>query len=106
MIKPAIDRPPGSIKITGIAFTVHQGRTAPPTSRAHRQPRNQRKEQILAILATQPDHHWHARELSQLLNVPDPHSFTVQMSQWARQGILRRTGRGIYALPLTPAKNP
>jgi hypothetical protein len=121
------DRPPGSIKITDIAFTIHQGRTAPPTSERHQtrpwalerhlaqatkanvptgMPRNQRKEQVLAIFRAHPDHHWHARELAQLLNVPDPHSFTVQMGQWARQGTLRRTGRGIYALPLTPTQNP
>jgi hypothetical protein len=121
------DRPPGSIKITSIEFTVHQGRTTPPTAERQQtrpwalerhladttkanaptgKPRNQRKEQVLAIFGAAPDRHWHARELSQLLNIPDPHSFTVQMSQWARQGTLRRTGRGIYALPLTPAKNP
>ena len=121
------DRPPGSIKITQMEFTVHQGRTAPPTNQRQPtrpwalerhlsdatktnapagKPRNQRKEQVLVILAAHPDHHWHARELAQLLNVPDPHSFTVQMGQWARQGILRRTGRGIYALPLTSNKNP
>jgi hypothetical protein len=126
---PARDRPrPGLLHHrAGGRPRPGQGHMAPPTSQRQQtrplalerhladttkanaptgKPRNQRKEQVLAILAAHPDRHWHARELGQLLNVPDPHSFTVQMSQWARQGILRRTSRGIYALPLTPAKNP
>jgi hypothetical protein len=123
----ADDRPPGSIKITDIEFAIRQGRTAPtppepdqdrpwalerhladtarPTTPAGK-PRDNRKEHLLAILHTQPGRAWHARELGQLLNVSDPHSFTVQLSQWARKGLLRRTGRGIYALPLTNHDTP
>jgi hypothetical protein len=121
------DRPPGSINITGIEFTIRQGRTAPsppepeqdrpwalerhladttrPTTPTGK-PSDKRKEHLLAILHTQPGRAWHARELGQLLNVPDLHSFTVQLSQWARKGLLRRTGRGIYALALTNHDTP
>jgi hypothetical protein len=54
---------------------------------------------VLALLQAEPARSWHSREIGQLLDVPDLHSFGVQMSQWARQGIIRKLGRGAYALP-------
>jgi hypothetical protein len=118
------DRPPGSITITDLQFLIHQGRTAPPpqaptppqswaldrhladtTRPAPRRakttthPRTGRKERVLALFKTEPDRSWHSREVGQLLHVPDLHSFGVQMSQWAREGIIRKLGRGTYTLP-------
>jgi hypothetical protein len=117
------DRPPGSVRITDLQFLIHQGRTAPPpstpspprswaldrhladTSRPTRQdkpaaaPRTGRKEHVLALFQTQPHRSWNAREVGQLLDVPDLHSFCVQMAQWARQGLIRKIDRATYTLP-------
>ncbi|MDP9864324.1 MULTISPECIES: IS4 family transposase [Streptosporangium] len=120
------DRPPGSVTITSLCFLIHHGRTAPPavqprplrswaldrhladttrpTPAARRdkpaaRARIGRKQHVLALMQTQLGRSWHAREVGQLLGVPDLHSFCVQMAQWARQGLIRKTGRGIYTLP-------
>jgi hypothetical protein len=118
------DRPPGSVTITGLQFLIHQGRTAPPPhtpdpprswaldrhladttrpaprdGRTSTRQRPGRKERMLALLHAEPARTWHSREIGQLLDVPDLHSFGVQMSQWARQGIIRKLGCGTYALP-------
>jgi hypothetical protein len=117
------DRPPGSVKITDLRFLIHQGRTAPPASDPHpprswaldrhladatrpaprdksaTAPRTGRKEHTLALFQTQPDRSWNAREVGQLLQVPNLHSFCVQMRQWAHQGIIRKTGPATYTLP-------
>jgi hypothetical protein len=61
---------------------------------------------VLALLQTEPARSWHSREIGQLLDVPNLHSFGVQMSQWARQGIIRKLGHGTYTLPLTHPQNP
>jgi hypothetical protein len=51
------------------------------------------------MFRTQPDRSWHPREVGQLLNVPDLHSFSVQMAQWAREGTIRKIARATYTLP-------
>jgi hypothetical protein len=120
------DRPPGSVPITDLQVLIHQGRTAPPPSTASpprswaldrhladttrpTRPtlkdtpaavlRTGRKHHVLALFQTQPHRSWNGREVGQLLGVPDLHSFCVQMAQWARQGLIRKTGRSTYTLP-------
>ncbi|MBG0818174.1 IS4 family transposase [Planomonospora sp. ID82291] len=122
----ADDRPPGSVTITDLHIRIHPGRTAPPVtqpgplrswaldrhladttrpvpvtrrSKPTVSARISRKQHALALMRAQPGRSWHAREIGQFLDVPDLHSFCVQMAQWARQGLVRKIGHGIYALP-------
>ncbi|MFI7143454.1 transposase [Nonomuraea sp. NPDC050022] len=96
------DRPPGSVAITGLQFIIHQGRTTPPpstptsprawaldrhladttrpaprTAKTATPRRTGRKERVLALFNAEPDRSWHSREVGQLIDAPDLHSFGV-----------------------------
>lgn len=102
------DRPPTSTTITTLAITIHtpnpdRKQTAP--SRPPRQTRphttQPRWDLASAIMASAPNQPWRARDIARTLGLrgePALNSFCVQMSSWARQGRITRTGPGTYTL--------
>jgi hypothetical protein len=64
--------------------------------------RTSRLEDIKALMAAAPEHHWRAGEISVLLRLETSASIASQLLAWARRGILTRTGRGTYTLPEGP----
>ncbi|WP_169317459.1 hypothetical protein [Actinacidiphila oryziradicis] len=49
-------------------------------------------------MRTEPQRTWHGSEIAQALGITNIHSFCVQMSQWASQGLILKTSRSLYAL--------
>ncbi|MBA3490050.1 MAG: IS4 family transposase [Longispora sp.] len=116
------DRPLTSTKVIEIAFTIHEGRSAPPLLAPHPRgswardlhqaeavrpttrkkqkgaPRLGRREHVLALLQTDPHRSWDGREVGQLLGITNLHSFCVQMAQWAREGVIHKASPSIYRL--------
>ncbi len=112
----ADDRPLTSQNITSLVISVHEAGSAPaPQPARHRRCWNRdsvapladgawpttpggRRDEVLAILRTDPERAWPGRELAQRLGVTKLNSFGVQLSQWARQGLIRKVGRALYTL--------
>jgi hypothetical protein len=69
--------------------------TPNPTSR------NGRRDRTLQLLRTDPDRAWNPREIAEALDIPHYRSLCAQLGGWAKEGLLRKAGRGAYAL--TPA---
>ena len=102
-------RPATPTDVTGIAITV---RTPPPVDRnpyrarrARGRPRAPqpatRRQRITAIMSTDPNRAWHGHELAAQLQVKTRNLLT-QLAEWARLGLLTRTGTGSYALNTPP----
>lgn len=114
-------RPATSTPIDRIEITVHDRSNAPtqatepPANRPEEtdpsqtsenpDPRPQTPEDpggrfqlTLAIMNSDPDTPWHARDIARLLGVTNINSFCVQMSQWSHRGLINKTGPATYAL--------
>lgn len=118
------ERPLTSMNITDIAIVIHASPQPPLPAEAsiraskaarsrrlranHRasktaapvakRPASGRQQQALALMRTDPSRTWNGREVAQALGITNHHSLCVQMSQWARRGLLRRTSPATYAL--------
>jgi hypothetical protein len=57
-----------------------------------------RQALTLAVLSSRPDQPWHARDVARRLGITNINSFRVQMSQWAHQGLIHKTGPATYTL--------
>jgi Insertion element 4 transposase N-terminal/Transposase DDE domain len=58
---------------------------------------------VLAIMATDPDRHWHTRELTTALNTVKENTLAIHLSAWARKNVLVKTAPATYKLPEQPA---
>ena len=85
---PPIDQGP-----TRTSRRSHTSSRAPqPSTRRHR---------VTEIMNTDPRRAWNGRELAERLKIT-PRNLLTQLAEWARIGILTRTGAGLYALPEPP----
>ena len=109
-------RPQHSTVITRVQITIlipppdrpaarSRARKNEPPGPAARQPRpDTRRDKITQIMASQPGRDWAGSELASRLGAP-PRNMLTQLAEWARLGLLAKTGPGRYALPapLAPA---
>jgi hypothetical protein len=58
-----------------------------------------RREDVLAVMATAPDRHWHTREIAAALNTVKENTLAIHLSAWARKNLLVKTAPATYALP-------
>jgi hypothetical protein len=72
----------------------NRGRPGPPGPATRRQ-------RITAIMSREPERAWHGCELAEQLQVKTRNLLT-QLAEWARLGLLTRTGTGSYALNTPP----
>jgi len=102
-------RPQTSTTITAIDITLHTPpidltprRTRPTPGRppSTTQPPT-RRQRITAIMNTDPHRSWTGAELAERLQVK-PRNLLTQLAEWARLGLLTRTGTGTYALNTPP----
>jgi hypothetical protein len=114
-------RPLASTSITAIDVTICQPTTPPPRTRPKhrgRRPRPAgrshapaalnaparppgRRAAVWPILRSTPGHEWRARDIARTLGITDEtalNSFCVQMSTWARRGLLTKTGPATYMI--------
>jgi Insertion element 4 transposase N-terminal/Transposase DDE domain len=94
-------RPPTSTDITSVDIRIHHPAAAqPPTGRAQHStpPGNGRRDRTLQLLRTEPDRAWHPQQIAEALDIPHYRSLCAQLGQWATEGMLRKAGRGAYAL--------
>jgi Transposase DDE domain len=100
-------RPHTSTAITAIEITLHTppldptGRRAHTTTTRHPQQTPTRRQRITAIMNSDPHRDWNGRDLARQLQVK-PRNLLTQLAEWARLGLLLRTGPGTYALLDTP----
>jgi hypothetical protein len=62
-----------------------------------------RHEDVLAVMATAPQHHWHTREITAALNTVKQSTLAMHLSTWARKNLLIKTAPATYKLPEQPA---
>ena len=101
------DRPGQSVTITRVQVTIRVPPPDRPAARPRRasqprpdphQPRpDTRRDQVTRIMASQPGHDWAGHDLAELLSIK-PRNMLTQLAEWARLGLLAKTGPGRYAL--------
>jgi len=118
-------RPQASTQVTAIEITIHDRTPAPATAQnpappttdrpggqrqsttSEHDPTTQdqavedpggRRALTLAVLSSRPGEPWHARDVARRLGITNINSFRVQMSQWAHQGLIHKTGPATYTL--------
>ncbi|MFD3558109.1 hypothetical protein ACFWVU_00290 [Streptomyces sp. NPDC058686] len=62
----------------------HDDRYTPPEDRL--------RQRVLAVLDTEPDRHWHPRDLAHHLGDVTLGTIRRQLDRWAHHGHIRRTG--------------
>jgi hypothetical protein len=102
-------RPQTSATITALDITLH----TPPIDPRPRRPRATPglpglttqsptcRQRITAIMNTDPHRSWNGAERAERLQVK-PRNMLTQLAEWARLGLLTRTGPGTYALNTPP----
>jgi hypothetical protein len=107
-------RPPSSQTITSTIIDIHEGHSEPPpppASSGTPKPPN-RLDQLLVLLRGDPERVWHTRDIAEALRIDNGRSLWVQLSRWAKLGLIRKADWGTYtaATPtpnsLTPAPKP
>ena len=108
-------RPQHATVITRVEITILAPSPGRPAARSRtrkneppepgpRLPRpDTRRDKITQIMASEPGRDWPGRELAGRLGVP-PRNMLTQLAEWARLGILAKTGPGRYALPGSPGQ--
>jgi len=99
-------RPAAATRIAAIDIAVHTPPLDPtPTRQARRLARQAapqpasaptRRQRVLDLMNSDPDHAWSGAELAQTLQIPARNLLT-QLAEWTRLGFLTRTGAGTYA---------
>jgi hypothetical protein len=79
----------GASRITSIKVTVHSSATPGPDGR---------RDRTLQLLRTAPLRTWRACEIARGIGLDDAQGLRAELGRWVREGILRRTGRGVYTL--------
>ena len=82
-----------------LPVTSHDDRHAPPDDR--------RRQRVLDLLDTEPDRHWHPRELARHLGDVTLGTMRRQLDRWASQGLIHKAGPATYTSqydPLPPAR--
>ncbi|MFE8950609.1 transposase, partial [Streptomyces sp. NPDC007856] len=79
----------GASRITSIAVTVHSSAGTGSDGR---------RDRTLQLLRTNPLQSWRACEIACGIGLDDSRGLRAELGRWVREGILRRTGRGIYTL--------
>ncbi len=109
-------RPRAVTAITAIHITVTTPPLDPPGGRprprAHRknpartgpQPPT-RRQRVTALMTTEPHRDWSGRELAERLQIT-PRNLHTQLGEWAKLGLITRTGFATYALSTPPADTP
>lgn len=61
-----------------------------------------RREDVLAVMATDPHSPWHVREITAALNTVKQSTLALHRSAWARKNLLVKTAPATYRLPEQP----
>ena len=76
-----------------------------PEPRPHQPRPGTRRDKITQIMASEPGRDWAGNELARRLGV-QPRNMLTQLAEWARLGLLAKTGPGRYALPAPADAGP
>ncbi|MEV6537169.1 IS4 family transposase [Streptomyces sp. NPDC051639] len=79
----------GASRITSIVVTVHSSAGTGSDGR---------RDRTLQLLRTNPLRTWRACEIARGIGLDDARGLRAELGRWVREGILRRTARGIYTL--------
>ncbi|MFI6494977.1 DUF4277 domain-containing protein [Streptomyces sp. NPDC050564] len=116
---PADARPLTSQNITHLAIAIYAAHPSTPTADTSTPAtptaagRPGRRDRTLQLLRTDDQRAWSLKELADTLGIAHYRSFCAQLGHWVTDGILSRTGRGLYTLqpewrspqrPTPPAK--
>jgi hypothetical protein len=107
------ERPLASTDILHLDITIHQAQPAaqpPPGPAQHGAPTgNGRRDRTVQLLRTDPNRAWHPREIAEALDISHYRSLCAQLGHWSKEGLLRKVGRGAYALApawISPLQQP
>ncbi|WP_329081441.1 hypothetical protein [Streptosporangium sp. NBC_01469] len=101
-------RPNTSRAITNLDIAILEPVPNPPLPATSRDDRHtsvaeHRSTQVLALLHTEPDRHWNARDIALHLGDITLGTMYRQLSRWATTGLIHKIGPGLYtALPDSP----
>ncbi|MFG2526140.1 IS4 family transposase [Streptomyces sp. NPDC048527] len=79
----------GASRITSITVSVHSAAGSGSDGR---------RDRTLQLLRTNTLRTWRACEIARGIGLDDARGLRAELGRWVREGILRRTGRGIYTL--------
>ncbi|MGY3061646.1 hypothetical protein ACVWZD_005944 [Streptomyces sp. TE3672] len=103
-------RPDASRTVTNLAIVILAPEPdLPVTSHddRHTPPDDRRRQRVLTLLDTEPDRHWHPRELAHHLGDVTLGTMRRQLDRWASQGLIHKAGPATYSTqndPLPPAR--
>lgn len=112
---PADARPLTSQNITHLAIAIYAAHPSTPTTDTSTPAtppvsgRQGRRDRTLQLLRTDDQRAWSVKEIADALGIEHYRSLCAQLGHWVTDGILSRTGRGLYTLqpewrsPQTPA---
>jgi hypothetical protein len=108
------ERPPTSTDIVHLDIRIHQvplaaAQPRPGPARNGAPGGNGRRDRTVQLLRTDPGRAWHPREIAEALDVSHYRSLCAQMGHWVKEELLRRVGRGAYALApawISPLQQP
>jgi hypothetical protein len=79
----------GAARIEEITVTVLHSKDQAPDG--HR-------DKTLQLMRTDPHRTWRPGEIALAIGLPSPRSLRAELGRWINEGILQRTGRGLYTL--------
>ncbi len=104
-------RPDTSRTVTGLAITILEPEPDLPAvshDDRHTPLDNRRQQRVLDLLDTEPDRHWHPRDLARHLGDVTLGTMRRQLDRWARLGLIHKAGPATYRTsqdnPLPPAR--
>jgi transposase IS4-like protein/DDE family transposase len=109
-------RPPNSRNITALTINVHDAADTPPATPISTDGRSLNngpgrtgdgaRNQTLQLLRTQPERHWHAREIAEALGYSNIKSLRTGLGRWGAEGLLRKIRNGVYTLATPDPQQP
>lgn len=103
-------RPLASTKILTIAVDIDEPGSPPPPELTNQQRTRvmtpgSRINRAFHLMKTDTDKSWSPSELARHLKITNINSFSVQLADWSRRGLIIRKGRGAYTIPPQPSQN-
>ncbi|WAX78209.1 IS4 family transposase [Streptomyces sp. KMM 9044] len=86
----------------GILTRTGHGTYALPEGPPITSRRSLRPEDVLTVMATEPERHWRPRELAEVMGTFKESTLAQVMSTWSHKGLLTKTAPAVHTLPGKP----
>ncbi|WSA79394.1 IS4 family transposase [Streptomyces sp. NBC_01799] len=97
-------RPDTSRTVTGLDISILEPEPELPAAShddRHTPPDDRRRQRVLDVLDTDPDRHWHPRDLARHLGDVSLGTMRRQLDRWASNGLIHKAGPAAYTSQVT-----